>query len=53
MNTVLIWLGSFAGASWKSVLQILDSYALAMAVIIGVLCVVIGILTYRKKRMKG
>lgn len=52
-NTVLIWLGSFAGASWKSVLQILDSYALAMAVIIGVLCVVIGILTYRKKRMKG
>lgn len=52
-NTVLIWLGSFAGTSWKSVLQILDSYALAMLVIGAVVCVVIGLFTYRKKKIKG
>lgn len=52
-NTVLIWLGSFAGASWKSVLGILDSYALGILVIAGVMGVVIGILTYRRKRMRG
>lgn len=51
-NTVLIWLGSFAGASWKSVVGILDSYAMAIFTIAVVFCVMLGIFTYRKKRMK-
>ena len=52
-NTVLIWLGSFAGTSWKSVLQILDSYALAMLAIGAAVCVVIVLFTYRKKKIRG
>ena len=52
-NTILIWLGSFAGTSWRSVLEILDSYMLAILVIAAALGVVIGIFAYRRKRIQG
>lgn len=52
-NTALIWLGSLAGASWKQILTVFDTYALAVLGIAVVCAVVIGLLAYRKKGLRG
>ena len=54
-NTVLVWLGVFAGASWEKIVGYLGVYS-EIALVVLVICVlIVGIIFYRRrlKKKKG
>ena len=51
-NIVLVYLGAFFGASWGTVVEYMNTYALIVTIIFAALIVVFGILFYKKRIIK-
>ncbi len=51
-NTILVWLGALAGASWENIVRDMGAYSITAVVIMGVLTVVFAIKFYLS-RIKG
>lgn len=50
-NTVLVWLGVFAGESWGSIVQYMNIYSVITLAVLGLL-ILIFIFAFYKKRLK-
>lgn len=50
-NTVLVWLGVFAGESWESIVKYMSTYSTITLLIIGIFVFILPI-TFYKKRIK-
>ena len=51
-NTVLVWLGVFAGESWGSIVQYMNIYSVITLAVLG-LIILIFIFAFYKKRLKN
>lgn len=54
-NTVLVWLGVFAGESWQSVVKYMGTYSAISLLIVGILAFIFTIVFYKRriKKMKN
>lgn len=50
-NTVLVWLGAFAGESWGSIVQYMNIYSVITLAVLGFLILIL-IFVFYKKRLK-
>ena len=48
-NTVLVYLGAFAGASWETIASYIDTYALVTLFVLILAAAVVFALFYRKR----
>jgi membrane protein DedA with SNARE-associated domain len=51
-NTVLVYLGAAAGASWKTIIRYMDTYSIMTVVVLGIITLIFLGLFY-KKRFRG
>jgi membrane protein DedA with SNARE-associated domain len=51
-NTVLVYLGAVAGASWETIIRYMDTYSIMTVVVLGIITLIFLGLFY-KKRFRG
>lgn len=51
-NTVLVYLGAFAGGSWETIVRYLNEYSVAAIIIMAIIAVAFIILYYKKRILK-
>lgn len=47
-NTVLVWLGVFAGKSWEKIVQYMNTYSIIALVVMGLIVFILAIIFYKK-----
>jgi len=48
-NTVLVWLGVFAGKSWEKIVQYMNTYSIIALVVMGLIVFILAIIFYKKQ----
>lgn len=48
-NTVLVWLGVFAGKSWERIVQYMNTYSIIALVVMGLIVFILAIIFYKKQ----
>lgn len=50
-NTVLVYLGAFAGSSWRDILKYIDEYSTVVLILIILITIIGGIFYFRKRKL--
>lgn len=50
-NTVLVYLGAFAGSSWRDILKYIDEYSTVVLILIILITIIGGIFYFKKRKL--
>lgn len=50
-NTVLVYLGAFAGSSWRDILKYIDEYSMIVLILILITAIIGGLFYFRKRKL--